>query len=272
MLSHRRSLLRRVRLATPLRLPRNSRASLFARAARFPHSPPSRWPRLLKNLESVVRMPPCARSFSASASASTATSPVPMERSIFSSCPRTIRWARFSPRLTKRSWAGRPMRGDSRWRLALRVEDGYVRFLSLASPRKTWRRHLRQRIPEKFRRKTPQALRKKHLADERRRARPRLPQRRSGRRTIYRHRSRPDRRRHPAFPQRLPATRIYPARKQDLLERPDRPQVRPRPQKTKAQKVGVGVPSGTFAPLRGGKSGEEIEQQEGDGDVPTESR
>src|SRR6267143_1574483 len=38
MLSHRRSLLRRVRLATPLRLPRNSRASLFARAARFPHS------------------------------------------------------------------------------------------------------------------------------------------------------------------------------------------------------------------------------------------
>jgi dihydrofolate reductase len=50
---------------------------------------------------------------------------------------------------------------------------------------------------------------------------------------LYRHRSHPDRRRPPALPQRLPPTRIHPPRKQDLLERPDRPQIRPHPQKTK---------------------------------------
>jgi len=62
-----------------------------------------------------------------------------------------------------------------------------------------------------------------------------LPQRRSGRRALYRNRSGPDWRRPSALPQRLPATRVLSARKQNLLARPDRPQVRPRPEKVQAQ-------------------------------------
>ena len=39
---------------------------------------------------------------------------------------------------------------------------------SFPAARRAWRRHLRQRIPKKFPRETPQAPRKKHLADGRR--------------------------------------------------------------------------------------------------------
>src|SRR6266699_1057004 len=52
-------------------------------------------------------MPPCARSSWASASASMATSPAPMARPIFSSCPRTIPWVHFSPPLIAPSWDAR---------------------------------------------------------------------------------------------------------------------------------------------------------------------
>src|SRR6266699_1057003 len=104
-----------------------------------------------------------------------------------------------------------------------RLENEELRLLPFPAARRARRRHLCQRIPEKFPREAPQTSRKKHLADGRRRTRPRLPQRRPGRRALYRHRSGADRRRHPALG------------KQILLERPDRPQVRPRPEKTQAQ-------------------------------------
>src|SRR6266852_2267238 len=114
----------------------NSRAILFAPAMRLLPSPPS--PNSLApdsllspspvscsclQLLSVdcqllflcARIPPCARSSSASVSASTATSPAPMARSIFSSCPRTIPWAHSSLPSTRRLWDARPTITLSKW-------------------------------------------------------------------------------------------------------------------------------------------------------------
>src|SRR6266481_2746485 len=87
----------------------NSRAILFALATGLPLIA-ARW--LASTFEEMaisrLECPSCGRSSSASALASTATSPVPMELSISSSCPRTIRWARFSPPLILPSWGARP--------------------------------------------------------------------------------------------------------------------------------------------------------------------
>src|SRR5712691_8832079 len=94
----------------------NSRATLFALATGLPLIA-ARW--LASTFEEMaisrLECPSCGRSSSASALASTATSPVPMELSISSSCPRTIRWARFSPPLILPSWGPRPTTMLSKW-------------------------------------------------------------------------------------------------------------------------------------------------------------
>jgi len=56
----------------------------------------------------------------------------PMERWTFSSCPRTIRWARFSPPSIRRSWGARPYDvAPQMGRVAgLATQNKELRFLS----------------------------------------------------------------------------------------------------------------------------------------------
>src|SRR5260370_42561993 len=69
---------------------------------------------------------------------------------------------------------------DGRRRIR-RIKDEELRRLPFSAAPRAWWRDLRQRVPKKFRGKTAQTPRKKHLADGRRRTRARLPQRRPGR-------------------------------------------------------------------------------------------
>jgi len=149
--------------------------------------------------------------------------------------------------------AGRPMRWDSRWRGSLSESKMAMYVFSHSQPPGKRGGVTFVTNPEKFRRKNSARLRKNVWLMGGGELGPRLPKERSVDElyigivpVLMAKASR--------FSQRFPATRIYPARKQDLLERPDRPQYG-RARKTKAQKVGVGVRP-ALLPTSRGKSGE----------------
>src|ERR1035441_2565220 len=102
-------------------------------------------------------------------------------------------------------------------------------FSRTQPPRQAGRPGIRQPVAGIAHRKIAQTPRQGYLVDGRRRAGARLPQRRSDRCLASWDRPHPDRRRHPAIPQRVPATRIQTGGEPYVFQRPRRPPVPTRP-------------------------------------------
>src|ERR1035437_8730707 len=104
-----------------------------------------------------------------------------------------------------------------------------LRFFAHPTARQAGRPGIRQPVAGIADRKIAQTPRQGYLVDGRRRAGARLPQRRSDRCLASGNRPHPDRRRTPAIPQRVPATRIQTGGEPYVFQRPRRPPVPTRP-------------------------------------------